>query len=167
MSYPEWPLLALTALLAAPLLQAAPATLSFDQLNQLALQRHPGTLVVEAALDEEGGRLVYEVELHDRQGMRHELELDALSGELIRDRGTQLSTRIPLSLQAGEQLPSWDALNARALEGFAGGRVTEASLRRVGDGSLLYEVEIEDATGEDHELVLEAASGRVVSQRRD
>lgn len=56
-----------------------------DQLLQKALQRHPGAVLLEVELEEEDGVLVYEVELLTKQGVVRELELQASTGEVLKD----------------------------------------------------------------------------------
>ena len=52
---------------------------------QQALQRHPGASLLEAELEEEECRYVYEIELLTRDGVARELELDARDGTLLKD----------------------------------------------------------------------------------
>ncbi|MCU1717019.1 PepSY domain-containing protein [Pseudomonas sp. 5P_3.1_Bac2] len=59
--------------------------LPLEQLLQTALQRYPGAVLLEAELEDEDGRLVYEVELVTSQGVVREIELNAGSGEVIKD----------------------------------------------------------------------------------
>ncbi|QII99748.1 peptidase [Stutzerimonas balearica] len=59
--------------------------LPLDRLLQQALQRHPGAHLLEAELEEEDGRYVYEIELLTTQGVARELEFDARDGRLIKD----------------------------------------------------------------------------------
>lgn len=56
-----------------------------ENLLQQALQRHPGASLLEAELEEEEGRYVYEIELLTRDGVARELELDARDGTLLKD----------------------------------------------------------------------------------
>ncbi|SEM69205.1 Peptidase propeptide and YPEB domain-containing protein [Pseudomonas sp. ok272] len=58
---------------------------SFEALNAKALALHPGSSVEEAELDEVYGKYIYEIELRDPQGIVWELELDAVSGQLLKD----------------------------------------------------------------------------------
>lgn len=58
---------------------------AFDKLNALALAQHPGGLVQETELENQWGRYVYQVELSDAQGREWDLELDAASGELLKN----------------------------------------------------------------------------------
>lgn len=57
----------------------------FDKLNAAALARHPGATLGETELDEEGGRYVYQVELHDSRGGAWDVALDAGSGRILKD----------------------------------------------------------------------------------
>lgn len=56
-----------------------------DHLVQSALARYPGATLLEAELEEEDGRYVYEVELLTPDGVVRELELDARDGRLLKD----------------------------------------------------------------------------------
>ena len=161
----------LPALLAVvlPGLQAAESPLSFDAINRLALARHPGSLVTEVALQpaEAAQPAQAHVVLHGPEGLRNELQIDLASWTILKDeqKSLQSAAMLPLALGRGEQLPSWDVLNALVLKVHPGGRVVDASLRRVSHGGLLYEVEVLDAAGKEFELVLEADDGRVLSDR--
>ncbi|MCF7203966.1 PepSY domain-containing protein [Pseudomonas oligotrophica] len=59
--------------------------LPLDGLLDSALARHPGARLLEAELEEEHGRYVYEIELLTRGGVARELELDARTGEVLKD----------------------------------------------------------------------------------
>ncbi|MTW20520.1 peptidase M4 [Allochromatium palmeri] len=56
--------------------------LSMSEVMRRAALIQPGQLL-EAELDREAGRYVYEIRIHDTAGRIHELELDATSGALI------------------------------------------------------------------------------------
>ncbi|RON47182.1 PepSY domain-containing protein [Pseudomonas frederiksbergensis] len=58
---------------------------SFEKLNAIALAKHPGAKVTETELEEEYGKYVYQVELRDPQGIEWDLELDAASGQVLKD----------------------------------------------------------------------------------
>ena len=59
--------------------------MSFDTLRQRLLKSHPGE-VLELELEREHGRWIYEVKLLQPDGRIVKLELDARSGELLRER---------------------------------------------------------------------------------
>ncbi|MCM2331148.1 Uncharacterized membrane protein YkoI [Geopseudomonas sagittaria] len=56
-----------------------------QQLLQQAMQRYPGARLLEAELEEEDEQYVYEVELLTVDGQVRELELDAVSGRVLKD----------------------------------------------------------------------------------
>ena len=58
---------------------------SFEKLNEAALAKHPGAKVEETELEEEYGRYIYQVELRDDKGVQWDLELDAKTGEVLKD----------------------------------------------------------------------------------
>ena len=66
-------------------LQNAGTIKSFEQLNELALAQHPGGSIRESELENEYGRYIYQVELHDARGMAWDLELDAVSGAILKN----------------------------------------------------------------------------------
>lgn len=59
--------------------------LPLEQLLQSAMQRYPGARLLEAELEEDDDVLIYEVELLTTNSVVRELELDARSGELLKD----------------------------------------------------------------------------------
>ncbi|WP_339528280.1 PepSY domain-containing protein [Pseudomonas mucidolens] len=58
---------------------------SFEKLNATALAKHPGATVTETELEEEYGKYLYQVEMRDAQGIEWDLELDAVSGQVLKD----------------------------------------------------------------------------------
>jgi Predicted membrane protein len=59
---------------------------SFEKLNEAALAQHPGGTIDDAELEEKRGRYVYEVEIVDAQGVEWDLDLDAATGEVLKNR---------------------------------------------------------------------------------
>ncbi|MHA6493017.1 PepSY domain-containing protein [Pseudomonas borbori] len=59
--------------------------LPLERLMQSALERYPGAVLLEVELEEEDDVLMYEVELVTTQGIVRELELDANSGQILKD----------------------------------------------------------------------------------
>ena len=57
-----------------------------DALLRPLLERYPGARLLEAELEEEHGRYIYELELLTRQGEVRDIELDAANGELLKDK---------------------------------------------------------------------------------
>ena len=66
-------------------LRDAGTIVSFEKLNATALAKHPGSTVTETELEEEYGKYIYQVELRDPQGIEWDLELDAVSGQVLKD----------------------------------------------------------------------------------
>ncbi|EJN31338.1 Peptidase propeptide domain-containing protein [Pseudomonas sp. GM78] len=66
-------------------LRDAGTIVSFEKLNAAALAKHPGSTVTETELEEEYGKYIYQVELRDPQGIEWDLELDAVSGQILKD----------------------------------------------------------------------------------
>jgi uncharacterized membrane protein YkoI len=58
---------------------------SFETLNARILEAHPNSTVRDTDLDHEWGRYVYEAEVVDAQGQEWELELDAATGEILKN----------------------------------------------------------------------------------
>lgn len=58
---------------------------SFEQLNELALAKHPGGVIRETELENEWGRYIYELEVVDAQGVEWDVALDAATGEILKN----------------------------------------------------------------------------------
>ncbi|MCW8906652.1 MAG: PepSY domain-containing protein [Sedimenticola sp.] len=59
--------------------------LSLEQILERVREHYPGRLL-EVELEQEGESLIYEVELLDSEGQVWELELDAVSGEMLKQK---------------------------------------------------------------------------------
>ncbi|RLU07348.1 peptidase [Pseudomonas prosekii] len=66
-------------------LRDAGTIVSFEKLNAAALAKHPGSTITETELEEEYGKYIYQVEMRDPQGLEWDLELDAVSGQVLKD----------------------------------------------------------------------------------
>lgn len=66
-------------------LRRAGVILPLEVLLARALARYPGAVLLEAELEKEGERLIYEVELLVDDGSVRELELDARDGRILKD----------------------------------------------------------------------------------
>ncbi|WP_433741457.1 PepSY domain-containing protein [Pseudomonas putida] len=60
--------------------------LPLEQLLQQALALYPGAKLLEAELEEKDDVYIYEVELLTAQGVVRELDLDAATGRLLKDK---------------------------------------------------------------------------------
>lgn len=56
---------------------------SFEKLNAVALAKHPGATIGDTELEEKYGKYIYQVELRDAQGRKWEIDLDAVTGEVV------------------------------------------------------------------------------------
>ncbi|MBD9590171.1 PepSY domain-containing protein [Pseudomonas sp. PDM03] len=60
--------------------------LPLEQVVKQALERYPGSKLLEAELEEKHDVYIYEVELLTTEGEVRELDLDATTGELLKDK---------------------------------------------------------------------------------
>jgi uncharacterized membrane protein YkoI len=58
---------------------------SFEKLNTAALAKHPGAKIHGTELEEEYGKYVYQVELRDANNVEWDVELDAATGQVLKD----------------------------------------------------------------------------------
>lgn len=66
-------------------LRDAGTIVSFEKLNATALAKHPGSTITETELEEEYGKYSYQIEMRDPQGVDWDLELDAVTGQVLKD----------------------------------------------------------------------------------
>jgi uncharacterized membrane protein YkoI len=60
--------------------------LPLEQLLQQALDRYPGSKLLEAELEEHHDDYIYEVELLTAEGVVRELDIEATTGRLLKDK---------------------------------------------------------------------------------
>ena len=60
--------------------------LPLEQVVKQALEHYPGSKLLEAELEEKHDVYIYEVELLTTEGVVRELDLDAATGELLKDK---------------------------------------------------------------------------------
>ena len=60
--------------------------LPLEQLLQQALDRYPGAKLLEAELEEKHDVYIYEVELLTTEGVVRELDIEAATGRLLKDK---------------------------------------------------------------------------------
>ncbi|SEU12491.1 PepSY domain-containing protein [Pseudomonas graminis] len=58
---------------------------SFEKLNAVALAKHPKSTITDTELEQEYGKYVYQIELRDAQGVEWDVEVDAVSGQILKD----------------------------------------------------------------------------------
>ncbi|MHC8366106.1 PepSY domain-containing protein [Pseudomonas sp. ZT5P21] len=61
-------------------------TLPLEQLLKQAMDRYPGSKLLEAELEEKHDAYIYEVELLTADGVVRELDVDATTGQLLKDK---------------------------------------------------------------------------------
>lgn len=67
---------------AVKLLQAGKVK-SYEELDKVARDLHPGSNIEETELENVYGKYVYKVELRDEAGRQWDIDLDAASGEVL------------------------------------------------------------------------------------
>ena len=60
--------------------------LPLEQLLHQAMERYPGSRLLEAELEKKHGQYAYEVELVTLEGVVREIKLDATTGVLLKDK---------------------------------------------------------------------------------
>uniref|UniRef100_A0A7C1X0R9 Peptidase n=1 Tax=Pseudomonas graminis TaxID=158627 RepID=A0A7C1X0R9_9PSED len=58
---------------------------SFEKLNAVVLAKHPKSTITDTELEQEYGKYVYQIELRDAQGVEWDVEVDAVSGQILKD----------------------------------------------------------------------------------
>ncbi len=60
--------------------------LAFDKLDQAALAQYPNATILDTELEESYGRYIYQVDLRDEKGQKWEVEIDATSAEILKNK---------------------------------------------------------------------------------
>lgn len=144
---------------------APQATIGLVRAVQAAEQALPGR-ALEADLDFEGGRQVYEVELTSDGGL-HEIRIDAFTGKVVSTRKHAIES---LWSGWGDRLATIErarplAETLVAVEKQTGARVREVGLESEG-GGLYYEIEMGSGSGE-RDVYVDVASGRIIADMVD
>lgn len=142
-----------------------PTSIGLVRAVQAAEQALPGH-AMEADLDFERGRQLYEVELTSG-GKLHEVLVDAFTGKVVSTRSRRVES---LWSGWGDRLATIEhspplAQTLVAVEKQTGGRAQEVSLESE-DGGLYYEIELGSRTGE-REVYVDVASGKIVADMPD
>lgn len=58
----------------------------FRDLNAIAMGLHPGAALAETELEDNYGKYVYKLEVRDSSGKQWDVDLDATSGEVLKNR---------------------------------------------------------------------------------
>jgi uncharacterized membrane protein YkoI len=62
------------------------AVMDFEALNKTAQAKHPGATLKSTSLKNSYGRYIYKTELKDAQGVEWDVDLDAKTGEVLKDK---------------------------------------------------------------------------------
>ncbi|ABG05929.1 Propeptide, PepSY amd peptidase M4 [Rubrobacter xylanophilus DSM 9941] len=138
----------------------AEGAISREEAERAALENVSGT-VVESGLDEEDGLLAYKVQILDREGTLHDLQLDARSGRVLRHEIED--TEDAVEMRSLLQRARIDRERAAEIARPAGsGRVVGVSLTDAGPYAA-YEVELLDG-GVPGEVLVNAENGEVLAR---
>lgn len=66
-------------------LHNAKTVMDFEELNKLALAKHPGFTIHDTELENQAGKYVYQVELRDAKNVEWDVDLDAKTGAVLKD----------------------------------------------------------------------------------
>jgi uncharacterized membrane protein YkoI len=58
---------------------------SFEKLNAAALAKHANATITDTELEEQYGKYIYQVELRDAKGVEWDVEVDAATGQVLKD----------------------------------------------------------------------------------
>ncbi|MGJ7514482.1 PepSY domain-containing protein [Pseudomonas baetica] len=57
-----------------------------EELNQIVMKLHPGATITDSDLDNHTTLFEYEVELKDAQGVKWDVDLNAATGEVLKNK---------------------------------------------------------------------------------
>jgi uncharacterized membrane protein YkoI len=67
-------------------LHKAGTVMDFEVLNKAALVKHPGATLHSTELENSYGRYIYQTEMVDAKGVKWDVDLDAKTGEVLKDK---------------------------------------------------------------------------------
>jgi uncharacterized membrane protein YkoI len=153
----------------------AQATIKPDSAQKIALASMPGAKVSGFEIEEEHGRLVYELKLAGQDGER-EVYVDAKTGEIVTfeheeheakdaGMGAGIHEEEPGLLAQATVKP--DSAERIALASVPGGQIVKREIENE-DGKLVYEFEITVAGMTDKKVVLvDAKTGALVEAKKE
>jgi uncharacterized membrane protein YkoI len=130
---------------------------SMESCLQAALAAKPGE-VRHLKLEVEDGRPFYEFTIRTAARQTWEIECDATTSEIAELSRT--ADRNDAEFKAAARLIEREARQA-ALAKYPG-KVSESELQIDGSGRALYEITIEDSSGREMEVAVDAATGAIV-----
>ncbi len=124
-----------------------------DEAISIALGKTNGGFVTDLELEEDDGRLLYEIETAN-ESMKYKLEIDAFSGKILK---YELKRKVMSNIN---EIISIEEAIEIAKEVCSGGTVIEFELDE-DDGRYVYEIEINN-NGSEYELEIDALTGKVL-----
>ncbi|MFF0221345.1 PepSY domain-containing protein [Streptomyces sp. NPDC004629] len=115
--------------------------------------------------EEEHGRTVWEVDVVDSRGTGHEVTVDAGDRRVT---ASTTGTRDDRDDAAAVKSAGTDLGRAlKAALAAVNGTVTSVEIDDAADGTAVWEIDVVDAKGTEHEVVVDAATGRVRAAHTD
>ncbi|MCJ8007390.1 PepSY domain-containing protein [Lederbergia wuyishanensis] len=148
------------------------ATITKEQSKEIALKEISGA-VTDVELEKEHGTLAYDIEIKDANGIEHDVVVDANSGKVLKtetdnekdDDDSEVSDEVEKTQLLKEAKISIEESTAIA-QAKVKGKVTDAELDDE-NGVVIYEVEITDLQGQQHEVKIDAKSGKILKVEKD
>jgi uncharacterized membrane protein YkoI len=127
-----------------------------------ALRKVPG-IATDADLDKEHGKLAWEFVVLAKNDTWHRVDVDATSGKVLTSRTTTDHGDVTVADAKAAKITLTQA--ADTAEKQVTGKVTEATLDTHFNKQkrLNWEVDLRDDAGKKHEVVIDAATGKVIS----
>ncbi|WP_026676294.1 PepSY domain-containing protein [Fictibacillus gelatini] len=140
-------------------LQNVNPKISVDQAVSIASAHAKGT-PVDLELDEEHGKMIYEIDLQEKT-TAHEVKIDAATGKVLNVKPKEVDDDLPGNARAKISIDQ-AAANALTKEN---GTVTDIELDKK-RGKLVYEINIQGKS-KDYEVKIDATSGSVLSVKAE
>lgn len=150
--------------------------ITWEQAKKIALEKVPGGTTTKLKLDEENGKLVYEIEII-KNNEEHDLEIDATTGTIIKyeiENKVQLITNTTTNTaskpasgtaNSSNQLLTHEQVKQIALKRVPGAIVKDIELDKE-HGTYIYEVElIKDSI--EYDLEINAYTGEIYKCKID
>lgn len=147
-------------LLSGNLFVSAKAVVTVDQAQQIALDKTGGGTILKIKQDYEAGRTVYEVDII-KDNSRYELEIDAVSGEIISYKQKQ-ARNTESNLTKGTLITAEQAKQI-ALDRAGGGEIYKFELDHK-HGRNVYEIDLVNAETR-YEVDVDAQTGTVIGYK--
>jgi uncharacterized membrane protein YkoI len=145
---------------------AAPdPSVALAQAVDAALRKVPGT-VAEAELDDEHGKAVWEFDVLAQDGTWRDVTVDSGTGEVLGDRADGNDDHDGAAEAALRKATLSAPAAADAALKAVQGHVTSAEFEHE-HGKAFWEVDVTGKDGAEHEVTVDAASGKVLAQATD